>query len=203
MTISGFSMYDTSMYSLNTQSTNSSVEGGTGKPQGPPPSGGQQGPQVDTNEDGYWDSDELESMVSSLNEENGTSLSSSELMDEYDTDGDGLISSSESETFKDDNAFQLTKLEDAQGMMGGSMGMSMGSVSEESSDDSLSVDVSDDLMDTMLEILEEMQAEDEEAEETEESENNNTIMARAMQAYSMQSSYFDFSATSTYEETAI
>ncbi|WP_432663112.1 hypothetical protein R9X47_21315 [Wukongibacter baidiensis] len=121
MMISGLNSYSSFTYmNYNTStSENSDMAKGPkgpggprgGKPPGAPPKGGHQGgpkgPNLDTDDDGYWSKTELEEYASYSSEELGISLDVDDIMSKYDTDSDGKISSDERDALGKDNAFQL------------------------------------------------------------------------------------------------
>lgn len=144
MMISGISSSTSTMFSnYRTTSATSSqytqVEAETqesGRAGGPPPppgGGGKGGgPEVDTNGDSIWDTDELTSLSEELAESGATSFSVDELLETYDTDDDGVISANESEEIKANNGFNLTPMKNmSEVMMNGSRGLQIQEVSTE------------------------------------------------------------------------
>lgn len=137
MMVSGISSSSSTMFSnyrLSSVSTNQNTEqesvqakgpGGPGGRKGPPPAGGKgKGPEVDTNSDNIWDTEELQSLSDKLSESGATSFSVDELMETYDTDGDGVISEVERQGIQQNNAFNLPRMKDMQQvMMNGSRGL--------------------------------------------------------------------------------
>ena len=80
--------------------------GGRKPPQGPPPmkgAEGKSGPNVDTDEDGSWSVDEVESFIT----ESGSSLDIEELFGDYDTNSDGILDSDEVNSVAENNGLQL------------------------------------------------------------------------------------------------
>lgn len=140
MMVSGVNSSSTTMFSnyrLSNVSTNQNTQqetesakgpggpGGAGGRKGPPPGGGKgRGPEVDTNNDDVWDADELTSLSEELSESGATSFSVDQLLETYDTDGDGVISATEREAIKENNAFNLPDMKNMQQvMMNGSRGL--------------------------------------------------------------------------------
>ena len=132
-----FSNYRLANSSTSTyQSVQEETEGAKGaKGQGgppPPPPGGGKGPDVDTNSDNVWDTDELTSLSEELSESGATSFSVDELMETYDTDEDGVISATESEAVEKNNGFNLSDMKSMQEvMMNGSRGLQIQEASDE------------------------------------------------------------------------
>lgn len=62
---------------------------------------------IDEDEDSLWSLDELSDFSDLLESVSGTSVDSEELLEKYDTDGDGYLSAAEREAMKADDAFQL------------------------------------------------------------------------------------------------
>jgi len=151
-TMTMFSNYRTSSATNSTsiQSETESQKGARGAGGPPPPPGGGKGggPEVDTNGDSVWDADELTSLSEELSESGATSFSVDELLETYDTDEDGVISASESEGIKENNAFNLTPMKDmSQVMMNGSRGLQ---IQEASAEDFPVTSDSDQAIKTMI-----------------------------------------------------
>lgn len=127
MTISGYSTsnyYNFSNYQstgsyASTTSTSSTDQeavqgagGGPGGPGGPPPppkggEGKMQGPDLDTDSDGVWSTEELEEFATYASENMGINIDTENILTSYDTDGDGSINSDERVALGEDNAFNL------------------------------------------------------------------------------------------------
>lgn len=160
MMVSGINSSSSTMYSnyrltntsssQNVQQATESAKGpkGPGGPSGPPPKGGGKGPQVDTNSDNVWDTDELTSLSEELTQSGATSFSVDQLMETYDTDGDGVISEAEREAIKQNNAFNLPDMKNMQQvMMNGSRGLQ---IQKASSVDLESVSIEDQTIQKMI-----------------------------------------------------
>lgn len=89
---------------------------GNSRPPKPMNSGGEMGASsidsvlnslIDEDEDSLWSIDELSDFSDLLESVSGTSFDSEELLEKYDTDGDGYLSTAEREAMKADDAFNL------------------------------------------------------------------------------------------------
>lgn len=134
MTISGYSSNSylqysgyssTGTYGSNTTTTTSSSQqsqGAQGKPDGPPPppkGGGKGGPDLDTDSDGLWSSEELDDFASYASSTMGIEIDTENILSSYDIDGDNAISSEEQENLAKDNAFNLPSPQDMMNQMRG------------------------------------------------------------------------------------
>lgn len=102
-----------------------STEEASGRPDGPPPppppsgSSGASGPDVDSDDDGLWSSDELDDFAASALSEFGVEIDTESILSTYDTDGDGSINSSEQVSMAKNNAFNLPSPQDMMQQMRG------------------------------------------------------------------------------------
>ncbi len=120
MSISGVSSlnsYYTSSLSGAFSSTSTSEDEEQGKvgkpdkpPQGPPPGPPPgEGTQINSEDDTEksWDSEDLTKFTQYASDEYGVDLDVEELMTEYDSDGDGVLSESDVQSLLDDNGIEL------------------------------------------------------------------------------------------------
>lgn len=97
-----------SAMSLEDMQTSMIQQGPRNGPPPPPPSDDTLSSIIDSDEDELWSVDELTDFSESLISTMQTSFDVSEIMDQYDTDGDGTIDASERVAMKEDNAFNLS-----------------------------------------------------------------------------------------------
>lgn len=97
-----------SAMSLEDIQTSMIQQGPRNGPPPPPPSDDMLSSIIDSDEDELWSVDELIDFSESLISTMQTSFDVSEIMDQYDTDGDGTIDASERVAMKEDNAFNLS-----------------------------------------------------------------------------------------------
>jgi hypothetical protein len=69
--------------------------------------GPRKGPDLDTDNDGYWSVSELEDFATFSSEHFGTTLDVNSILSNYDTDGDNMISETEREALAQDNGLNL------------------------------------------------------------------------------------------------
>lgn len=131
MTISGYSSntqysnyQTTGTYANKTTSTSQQSKGTQntqGKPDGPPPppKGGKGGPDLDTDSDGLWSTEELDEFAAYASTEMGIEIDTENILSTYDTDGDMSISSEEQASMAKDNAFKLPSPQDMMNQMKG------------------------------------------------------------------------------------
>lgn len=94
---------------LSLEDMQSSMTQGPGNgPPPPPPPDDMLNSMIDSDEDELWSVDELTEFSESLLDTMETSFDVTEIMEEYDTDGDGNIDESERVAMKEDNAFNLS-----------------------------------------------------------------------------------------------
>ncbi len=138
MTISGVSsnayMNYSSYRTTGAYSSSQSATGNTnqtqqinGRPDGPPPpprggggkGGGMKGPDLDTDSDGLWSTEELEEFAATASSEFGVTIDTENILSTYDTDGDGSINSDERVALGENKAFNLPSPKDMMHQMRG------------------------------------------------------------------------------------
>jgi hypothetical protein len=97
-----------SAMSLEDMQTSMIQQGPRNGPPPPPQSDDMLSSIIDSDEDELWSVDELTDFSEALISTMQTSFDVSEIMDQYDTDGDGTIDASERVAMKEDNAFNLS-----------------------------------------------------------------------------------------------
>ena len=114
--------YASTTSAASTSQESQKVQGAKGRPDGPPPppkGGGKGGPNLDTDSDGLWSTEELEEYATYASSEMGISIDTENILSTYDTDEDGSISSDERVALGNANAFNLPSPKDMMNQMNG------------------------------------------------------------------------------------